>query len=370
MKILVLSAYHAPSHRRWVEGLVERLSHHDFQVLTQPPRHFPWRSRGNSLTWAFDGDIQQADPDVIIATSMVDLAGLRGMVPHLAQIPTLVYFHENQFAYPTRDERINSNLLVTNLYTALAADRVLFNSGYNRSSFLKKADSFLDLMPDQVPDGVIDEVRHQSAVLPVPLEDELFSAVDNDSSASGDEPLRIVWNHRWEYDKAPQRFFKALFSLQSDFEFRLVVLGQQFREAPPIFDEARRRLDDRIDHWGWVEDRGQYLRWLADSDIVVSTAIHDFQGLAVQEAAVCGCLPVLPERVAYPNFFDDAHLYPSHRDDPEADAASLADHLAELLVDPQQTRALEGPDLSHLRWSTMVDRYDGELCELTAHTGA
>ncbi len=365
MKILVLSAYHAPSHRRWIRGLCENLSHHTFQIITQPPRHFPWRSRGNSLAWAFDEEIQNAEADVLVTTSMVDLAGLRGMVPRLSEIPTLVYYHENQFAYPTRDGRMNANLLVTNLYTALAADRVLFNSTYNRRSFLRGIDDFLDGMPDQIPDGVADAVADKSTVVPVPLEDDLFDAQGGDTARAGG-PLRIVWNHRWEFDKGPETFFKALFALQERVDFRLVVLGQQFREAPPIFAEARERLADRIDQWGWVEDRIDYLQWLHTSDVVVSTALHEFQGLAVQEAVIADCLPVLPDRLAYPNFFDDRYLYTSEPGESSDDTAALLNRLEELAADPEAARALPRPDLRKLSWDKLGNRYEAELLELAS----
>ena len=49
------------------------------------------------------------DYDLALATSMVDLASLRGLIPKLAAVPSLLYFHENQFAYPAghqRDENI------------------------------------------------------------------------------------------------------------------------------------------------------------------------------------------------------------------------------------------------------------------------
>ncbi len=358
LNIVALSAYHAPSHRRWLQGLSSTLPHH-FHVFTQPPRHFSWRSRGNSLSFAFDAELANTRADRVVATSMVDLAGLRGLLPSLARVPTVVYFHENQFAYPTRHNKQDANLLLTNLYTALAADRVIFNSSHNRRTFLDGANHFLSKMPDQVPRGVVDTIDRRSTVLPVPLDDSLFDTAA--PSRGGDGPLRILWNHRWEHDKAPERFFGALFSLAERYEFRLVVLGQQFRNHPPIFAQARARLADRIDQWGWVEDRAQYVEWLRRSDVVVSTALHEFQGLAVQEAVAMGCIPVVPDRLAYPDFFASEFLYPSHADEPESDVAALSAHLEPLLADPEALRAESAPDLSHLRWSVLGADYDREL---------
>ncbi len=51
MRILLLSAYDAVSHRLWREGLVAALPEHNWTVLALPPRHFRWRIRGNSLSW-------------------------------------------------------------------------------------------------------------------------------------------------------------------------------------------------------------------------------------------------------------------------------------------------------------------------------
>jgi len=54
MKILLLSAYDAASHRHWREMLVTGFPEHDWTVLTLPPRHFNWRMRGNALSWAMN----------------------------------------------------------------------------------------------------------------------------------------------------------------------------------------------------------------------------------------------------------------------------------------------------------------------------
>lgn len=103
MKILLLSAHDAASHRIWRQGLVKIFAEYQWTILTLPARHFSWRIRGNSLTWAFSKrEVLTRPYDLVITTSMTDLATLRGLVSQLTEVPSLVYFHENQFAYPER----------------------------------------------------------------------------------------------------------------------------------------------------------------------------------------------------------------------------------------------------------------------------
>jgi hypothetical protein len=165
MRILLLSAYDAESHRYWREGLVAAFAEHDWTVLTLPARYFSWRIRGNSLSWSRQERARlEAGYDLVIATSMVDLATLRGFVPQLAQVPNLVYFHENQFAYPVTSEQNSRGTVeaqIVNLYSALCADRVLFNSHYNRQTFLSGVARLLKKLPDFVPDDILQLWIHQ-----------------------------------------------------------------------------------------------------------------------------------------------------------------------------------------------------------------
>ena len=366
MKILLLSAYDAASHRVWREGLVRQLDEHDWTVLTLPPRFFAWRSRGNPLSWVFgESDILENKYDLIVATSMTDLAALKGIASSLTAIPTVVYFHENQFAYPEQHERKEyQNYKFTNLYTALAADRVLFNSRYNMDTFLEGAEGLLSVMPDHVPNGIVKAVQDRSEVLSVPLEDGFFIA----SSRPPGGPLVIVWNHRWEHDKAPGRFFQALYRLRDkNIPFKVNVVGQQFRNCPPEFMEARERLGDNILTWGFVEDKAEYRALLASSDLVISTALHDFQGLGVLEGVAAGCLPVVPDRLAYPEFFPEEFRYYSFEDDEEREVRELAACLEELCRDPEETRKLSVPNLEHLSWRKLGDRYREILKEVAGH---
>ncbi|MGD8353783.1 MAG: DUF3524 domain-containing protein [Pseudomonadota bacterium] len=363
MRVLLLSAYDAVSHRVWREGLVRHLAGFQWTVLTLPPRFFAWRSRGNALSWAFgQRNFLDRSYDLVIATSMTDLAALKGMIPSLSVTPSIVYFHENQFDYPEQRKRKEyQNYKLTNLYTALAADRVLFNSKYNRESFAEGIRGLLSIMPDHVPGGIEEYVLERSEVLPVPLEDACFR-----TGKPGAGPVQIVWNHRWEHDKAPERFFRALFRLRDrNIPFKLSVLGQRFQDCPDDFEKAADGLQDHLQHWGCIEDEKTYRSHLANSDIVVSTALHDFQGLAVLEAVAAGCLPLVPDRLAYPEFIPGQFRFPSYPEDGKKEAEALAARLEALCIKPEETRRLKGPDLSHLSWGKLGPRYHEIIKEVS-----
>lgn len=78
-------------------------------------------------------------------------------------------------------------------------------------------------------------------------------------------------------------FFHVLFDLkdQGVINFRLSVLGESFTDNPPIFEEARSRLADLTDHFGYIAEKAQYFQTLTDADIIISTADHEFFGVAM-----------------------------------------------------------------------------------------
>jgi glycosyltransferase involved in cell wall biosynthesis len=309
MRVLLLSAYDAASHKYWRETLCREISDWDWQVLTLPPRHFSWRIRSNALTWwGEQGELLQQNYDVVLATSMVDLATLRGLVPSLSRVPTVLYFHENQFEYPAGQSQhgLLEAQMVT-LYSALAADRLVFNSAYNQDSFLAGCKQMLQRFPDGVPAATGELLQEKTEVLPVPI----TAPIPGDKQRSGSK-LQLVWNHRWEYDKGPAELLALATALvDSALEFDLHVVGQQFRKQPAEFDQLQQLLQSAgsLGHWGYLESSTAYQQLLASCDVVVSTALHDFQGLAVLEACAAGCKPLVPARLVYPEWFGAANCY-------------------------------------------------------------
>lgn len=299
-RVLFLDPYHGPSHAVLSRALRDR-SRHDVTLLTLPPRKWKWRMRGAAL--ALEPALRALpDPDLLIVTDMLNLPELLALMRDRwrASLPVLLYFHENQLTYPVQhgDER-DFHFGLANAYSALSADRVIFNSAFHREEFLEAVSALFRRMPDERPEGVAERIRARSDVLGLPV--DLTGGQGTGPREPGERPPWILWNHRWEEDKDPTSFFRAIRRLDAaGTEFRLVVAGQSFRERPACFEEARRDLAGRIEHWGWVEDRASYLDLASRCRVVVSTARHEFYGLAVREAIALGCHPLLPRRVVYP----------------------------------------------------------------------
>ena len=99
---------------------------------------------------------------------------------------------------------------------------------------------------------------------------------------------------------------------------------------------------------------------LRKAHVVVSTARHDFQGLAVLEAVAAGCIPLVPDRLAYPEWFADEYRYTATTENSEQEAQQLADKLATLALQLKNNQLPSAPDVSFLSWSAMQQNY-GEL---------
>ena len=299
MRVLALNPFHGGSHRAFLDGWMAN-SQHRFTLLTLPARHWKWRMRHAAVTFAETASQLRVDGecwDAVLTTDMLNLAEFRGLCPaEICRLPSVVYFHENQLTYPvvTAEER-DLHFAFTNLTTSLAATRVWFNSAFHRDEYHAALDAWRRRLPGDLPTGIVEGLRRKSRVEPPAI--ERFQP--RETRRGG--PLRLVWAARWEHDKAPDTFFTALESLENrGCDFRVSVLGESFSAVPPCFSRARRHFADRIDHWGFLPDHRTYRSVLQDADVVVSTAHHEFFGLAVVEAVAAGCFPMVPNRLAYP----------------------------------------------------------------------
>ena len=174
-------------------------------------------------------------------------------------------------------------------------------------------------MPDGVPEGLRGRLLAKAGICPVPI-----MPVAADPEASG---RLILWNHRWEYDKAPDLFADAVLAAAAQgAEFELALLGARPEQPPEALGRLRRDLGERIVVDGRV-DRDTYRRLLGTASIVVSTAEHEFQGLAMLEAVSAGARPLVPDALCYPEQYSEQYRYPP------GDAVALADRLRTWLSD-------------------------------------
>lgn len=341
MKILLLSSYNTHSHNYWSNLLINHLDQYDWTFLSLPPRKFQWRIRGNPLSWyAKNKEELSHDYDTILATSMVDLATIIGLFPNLAKSNKVVYFHENQFEYPCSEkvDKPNVEAMMVNLYAAFCADKVLFNSEYNRDSFFAGAEDILKRINDHSPVSALDYIKIKTNTLAVPVR-------ERKQTTDSKIPNSIVWNHRWEYDKNPEDFYQALKILKNkNIDFKLIVMGIQFKNSPKVFNLIKNDFMDNIVAWGY-QSKNDYNDWLKKGQFVVSTAIHEFQGLAIMEAVQMGAVPIVPDRLSYPQWFSQEYLYGNS-------PKELADHIMKNFKKIPQI-----PDLSSVTWGNLKNQY-------------
>ena len=365
-RVLLLSPYHGGSHAAFAAGLAAH-SRHTFTPLTLPARFWKWRLRGAALLLA-DRARRTPRPDVILATDMLNLAEFRAL-SGLADVPCVLYMHENQLCYPLPSpDRGDAGFGFVNIASALAARVVIFNSRYHRDAFFGALPGFLQAMPDcPLPAAPLRRLREISRVLPVGCEIEHLRSVAGRDLQSGSAatlpagaPL-ILWNHRWEFDKAPEVFFDVLGRLDdAGRRFRLALVGENGQVEPKPFLAARERYGSRVIQFGWLPRRDDYARLLGAADLVISTARQENFGVSVVEAVACGAWPLLPRRLAYPEVLPRAwHHACLYRDTDEL-ALRLSGLLQKGLPAPASRAALAAA-MDGYDWSALIGTYDDLL---------
>ena len=356
LRIIAFEPFDAGSHRA-VRRSISRHARHEWIWLTRPGRAWKWRMRTAAvelLDQARREGVFDQRPDAIFATSLLSAADLRACLPRPCRnVPLILYMHENQAAYPSgfnagpASEEQDAHFPLTNLMSILAADLVLWNSRWNLRSFTDGITTLLRHAPDCQLTELAPRIEAKSRVIWPPVEPPpqtpLLSAdkVLQETPVAGDcttesapasfkaapdgldptpgadaegeagvlhnsaRPIRILWPHRWEHDKNPEELLDLARQYSEPLNLRWTILGQQFQDTPPALEEFERIFADRIDHLGFVPDQSEYWGHLRRCDWVLSTARHEFFGIAVVEAMLAGCLPWLPEKLSYPELLPD-----------------------------------------------------------------
>lgn len=357
MQVCLVESFHGGSHRAWADGYAEH-SAHDVELVTLPGENWRWRMRGGAVALSRRVEALAADgwrPDVVLVSDMLDLALFRALTfPMWGAPPMVLYFHENQLMYPSK-KQADPAFGFINWSSALVADEIWFNSEFHRSGFLEALPKFLERFPDGPHDPRSDDIADRSRVLPVGVDLEPFSPAEEDAGG----PPVVLWNHRWEHDKRPGRFGRAILALADEgLDFEVVICGEEPLGGDPFRDDLERGLSARL-RWSGYADRSRYVDLVNRSDIVVSTADHEFFGVAMVEALAARACPVVPDRLSYPELipaeFHREALYQS---------GGLVDRLRDRLDDVEATRDLGrriSPGMGRFDWRVVAPRYDASL---------
>ena len=356
--ILLLEPYFGGSHRAFLEGLQKSLPFR-FTLVSLPARK--WKMRMQlAAPWMVDETIRLIEQgmkfDAILCSTFIDVATLRVLLSQKGIfIPVALYFHENQFAYPNQvSDPASYQFSALNFTSALAADAIAFNSNYNQETFMEGVAGYLNKATDMNLDHKVEELRQKSVVLYPGID---FSDFDSEAGVSNDNTPVVVWNHRWEHDKNPEEFFKTMMQLSTNgVNFKLIVLGQHFTRCPEIFETSKKTWENHIIHFGYAPQKKEYIRLLHLADIVVSTAIHEFFGMAVLEAVHCGCRPLVPDRLSYRELFPMEYRYA---------AGALYETIASLINNHQSLEQFKLLKIAkQYSWQNMASKYEHWLLSI------
>lgn len=385
LRVLLIEAWAHGSHRRWAEGY-RRASRHRVDLLTRPAGSWRWLLRAGAAGVA-DQVASHVDrsgpPDVVLVSGTVDVAQVLGIARRSlpAEVPVVVYQHESQIVYPAHRPD-TGEAAVRDLASWTAADLVLFNSEHHRAAVVAALPDFVGRWPAGTPSPDLDRLVERFEVLPVGVDLDPWAAAARqtrserergESGPGGGRPPVVLWPHRWERDKDPEAFGRAVAKLaRSGMRFHLVLAGEDPPGGNRYAEAARSAVaaaGDRVLALGPF-DEARYRQLLAEADIVVSCAHHEFFGVAVVEAIAAGCRPVLPNGLAYPEVvppaWHDRALYP-----PGRFGTALAAAIDEVAsrADPDRSTDDLARAMDRFDWSEVAPRYDDRLQRLASGAG-
>jgi glycosyltransferase involved in cell wall biosynthesis len=350
MKVLIVEPFYGGSHALWIEG-VTAFSRHQIRSLSLEGRYWKWRMRAGSILLARRYLEEEEAPHLILASSMLDLptffafiAKVRGKEAALA-----LYCHEDQFLYPVPDDRAvfreqRNEFGGINWRSALLADRTIFNSEYHRRAALKAFRDHVARAPDHREEGLLEGIEAKSCVFPPApdlkaSEGKVFTVDRPDRARSV-----LIWNHRWEPEKGPEAFTRIIKALMAEGSSMDLILAGPTGSAEHFRQELAAAYPERTLLAGAIHDREEYLDRVKEADLILVTSDQDFFGISVVEAMHLGVVPILPDRLAYPEHLPQSLreklLYRNEEEARRVTSGLIEEGVGDL---PRQVRAAVAP---------------------------
>ncbi|XP_021255111.1 glycosyltransferase-like domain-containing protein 1 isoform X9 [Numida meleagris] len=269
MSVLLIEAFYGGSHKQLMDLLQEELKE-ECVLCTLPAKKWHWKARTAALYF------MQTVPAS---------ANYRFMPEHkLAHLENIIGVKRNGDAYQCEG--------LPGQQKSRALGGLMKNSNACRESGLCEAQPGLcttqheGLHSPLTAAGRLNKSEASESTNPCQEEDKQQLTFNLCNIWSGmdyqQRPLHVAWPHRWEHDKDPETFFKVLLKLkEQELPFHVSVLGETFTDVPDIFAEAKKALGSSVLHWGYLPSKDDYFQALCMADVVISTAKHEFFGVAM-----------------------------------------------------------------------------------------
>jgi hypothetical protein len=122
-------------------------------------------------------------------------------------------------------------------------------------------------------------------------------------------------------------------------------------KQPWLFDELAKqvteRISDTVPNVRFLKtqelnlSKQEYYNLLGQSQVIVSYALQENFGFGVAEAAYLGCTPVLPNRLVYPELYNEKHLFDRFEQSVDMVCEALTNYREETITIPSATTCIE-----------------------------
>ncbi|XP_065527344.1 tRNA-queuosine alpha-mannosyltransferase isoform X8 [Lathamus discolor] len=323
MCVLLIEAFYGGSHKQLMDLLQEELQE-DCVLCTLPAKKWHWRARTAAL-YFMQTVPMSPNYRILFASSVLNLAELTALRPDLGKLKKVLYFHENQLVYPVqkcqeRDFQYGYNQILS----CLVADVVVFNSAFNMESFLTSIGKFMKLIPDHRPKDLEEIIRPKCQVLYFPVRFPDVSRFMPEHKLAHFEKVTGIKRNGDAYQTVGlpgQQKCRALMKT-SDAASKSGLCEAQPRlhttqhEGLPSSLIAVARLNESEASESTnpcQEEDKQHLTFnlsniLSEQDYQ-QRPLHIVWPHRWVEAVYCGCYPLCPKALVYPEIFPAEYLY-------------------------------------------------------------
>ncbi|XP_059022755.1 glycosyltransferase-like domain-containing protein 1 isoform X5 [Mustela lutreola] len=317
MSLLIIEAFYGGSHKQLVDLLQEELE--DCVLYTLPAKKWHWRARTSALYFSQNVPVSE-QYRILFASSVLNLTELVALRPDLGKLKKILYFHENQLVYPVkkyqeRDFQYGYNQILS----CLVADVVVFNSVFNMESFLTSIGKFMKLIPDHRPKDLESIIRPKCQVLYFPIR---FPDVNRFMPKHKTAHLQKILSLKGNGGTTPsmalpfqqEQKSSEILLKNSDSEFRPGNVAPQENLGSSLTQESDWRMCNLSDNSSSHRQENAQNVTFDPRDILGGTddpqrPLHIVWPHRWLEAVYCGCYPLCPKDLVYPEIFPAEYLY-------------------------------------------------------------